>query len=484
MTDNLDDILEEIQRNRKNWEDGEENGGTGETLSRAEEERREKVASFRLNMDLDGEFGDYETAAADDLSHTRVMTSPAKEANGEETPPKPLPSREPAEGRGEAPPLSDAPSAKPAKRRRKTDLKSREAWGCAGSLFYVVLIIGISLVLACVIIVALLDATGMNKSSLEVRVTLEEGTSTGEIADVLKDNGIIDQKWVFVLYSKLRGVDGQYQSGVYALSASMGYGNIMDALRSGPPRTTVRVTIPEGYTVDQIAQLMEDNAVCTRQEFYRAVLEGDFSDYTFVAEIPAATGDYAGRGYALEGYLFPDTYEFYTGSSGETAVRKLLDGFDSRIDTTYKTKIAAQDMTINDVVILASIVQAEAADGEWSRVARVLQNRMEDTAQFPYLQCNATVNYYKNLDTAVEGLTISQDAYDTAVRKGLTPGAICNPGLHAINAVLAPSTDSSVASCYYFATDYSTGNTYYSRTYSEHVAICKKYHIGQYAEQE
>lgn len=482
MSENLDDILSEIQRNRESW-GGKAAESAENALEKAEEERRDKVAAFQLQMNLDDEFGEYTSSeqpaaveSADTLGHTRVIGGMA--APQETAPAPPVRSASPERA---AAPTEEKKAPAAAKKRKKTDPKAREVWGCAGSIFYVMFILGISLLLACVIIVAALDLTGLNKSSAEVKVSFDEGATVDQIAAELKENDIIDQKWLFNLYSKLRKVDTEYKPGIYTLSANMGYGNIMDVLCAGMPRTVVRVTIPEGYTIDQIAKLMEDNAVCTKKAFYDAVQNGDYSAYSFIADIPAKEGDYAGRGYTLEGYLFPDTYDFYTGSSGESVVKKLLDNFDTRIDTTYKTKIAAQGMTINDVVILASIVQAEASDGEWSSVSRVLTNRLNNKAEFPSLQCEATINYYKKLDLTVSGLTISQDAYDTAVRKGLTPGAICNPGLHAINAVLAPSEDPEVAGCYYFATDYSTGITYYSKTYSQHVAICKKYNIGLYA---
>lgn len=485
MTDNLDDILSEIQRNRENWNTEPEN-----EADKAQEERRSKVASFKLSMDLDDQFGEYTPPEPpkEDLSHTRAIDPiqpPAVQEPKAEEPVAPVAHVAIDEPQPQASaPVEDQPleQAKPRKRRRKkTDPRAREVWGCAGGIFYVLLTIGASLVLACLIIMAGLDLTGLNKSPIEVKVALEEGATVDEIAAELKDNGLIDYEWVFTLYTKVRGAEADFKPGVYTLAPNMGCGNIVDILRNGVPRTVVRVTVPEGFTVDAIAALMEDNAVCSKKEFYSAVLSGDYSDYSFIAEIPAEEGAYEGRGYALEGYLFPDTYDFYTGSSGEAVVRKLLDNFNTRVDTTYKTKIAAAGMTINDVVTLASIVQAEASDGEWGNVSRVFTNRLNNKAEFPRLQSDATVNYYKNLDLSVEGLTISQDAYDTAVREGLTPGAVCNPGLRAIDAVLAPSDNEDVVKCYYFATDYSTGITYYSATHAQHEAVCKKYGIGMYA---
>ncbi len=458
MSDNWDDILDEMEMNKQ-----------ADDTAKREEERREKVASFQLNMDLDDEFGEYteppraekETEHSAEESTVEPVSLVAEE------------SKESVKDEEESP-------KKPEKSRRKRahmDAKEREMWGCAGSIFYVLTILGVSLVLACFVIMAALDLTGLNKSGIDVRVTLDEGATTETIAATLKEHKLIDHPFFFKLYSKLTGDDSEYKSGVYTLSANMGYGNIVDRLRAGVPRTVVSVTIPEGFTMDDIALLMEEKAVCTKGAFYDAVLEGDYSDYSFIASLPKEEGEYAGRGYALEGYMFPDTYEFYTGSTGETVVRKLLNNFDNRVDTTYKTTIAAMGMTVNEVVTLASIVQAEAGSDEWSRVARVLINRLNNTAEFPHLQCDATINYFKKLDRSVSGLTIDQNAYDTHVRKGLTPGAISNPGMKAINAVLSPSEADDVKDCYYFATDMETGITYYSRTYAEHQAICAQYGI-------
>ncbi len=462
MSDKLEEILAELERNKKSAlpDDGE---------GKSRDERREKVAAFRLEMDLDGEFGEYEEPPVSPLEEPITASSVPTEVpvQTEEV----SPSFETAEKREES-----SPKKAPHK-RAKIDAKEREMWGCAGGIFYVLMILGVSLVLACVIIMAALDLTGINKSGVDVRVTLEEGVTTKTVAQTLKENGLIDHTFFFELYSNVTGDDSEYKAGVYSLSADMGYGNIVDRLRAGVPRTVVSVTIPEGFTIDAIAALMEEKAVCTKGAFYDAVLNGDYSDYSFVASLPKAEGAYAGRGYALEGYMFPDTYEFYTGSTGETVVRKLLNNFDNRVDTTYKTTIAAMGMTVNDVVTLASIVQAEAGSDEWSRVARVLINRLNNTADFPHLQCDATINYYKSLDLTVKGLSIDQNAYDTHVRKGLTPGAISNPGMKAINAVLSPSTAEDVKDCYYFATDMETGTTYYSRTYAEHQAICAQYGI-------
>lgn len=476
MTENLDDILKEIKDKKHTWQTDVEL--PAETVEQAKEERQEKVSAFRLDLDLEGEFGEYtSTPPADPV--------PAQEipAQSESPAPDPQPEEEEENGKGEEPEEPENPEKpkKKRKKRRRMDAKSREMWGCAGGIFYVLLVLGLALVLAALVIMAALDITGLNKSPLEVKVVVEQGTDLEQMTDILAENGLIRQKFFFKAYCLISG-NYTYKPGVYSLAPNMGYGNIVDQLRAGPPRTVVKVTIPEGYTVDAIAALMEENGVCTKTEFYEAVRSGDYSDYSFVAAIPPAEGEDAGRSWALEGYLFPDTYEFYTGSTGEMAVRKMLNNFDNRVNTSYRARIAQMGFTIHEAVTLASIVQAEAAGGEWARVSRVLLNRLADPANYPSLQCESTINYYKKLDRTVQGQTAAESAYDTMVRQGLTPGAICNPGMHAIEAVLSPSTNKDIVKCYFFATDYSDGTTYYSKTYAEHIAVCKKYKIGIYAE--
>jgi UPF0755 protein len=256
-------------------------------------------------------------------------------------------------------------------------------------------------------------------------------------------------------------------------------------MQKGKGRATVRVSVPEGYTIDKIAALLEEKEVCAADEFYRAVRDGDFSEYDFIAEIPTAepAEKYGKRIHRLEGYLFPDTYEFYKSSSGEAAVRKFLDNFKTRIGPTYKSKFAAKNMTVDEVITLASIIQAEAGDGEWSWVSRVLRNRMDNPNRFTKLECDATRDYITRLDKSrlPEGVTADMNFYDTYLCTGLPAGPIGSPGLNAINAVLDPSADPKVLNCFYFATDLSTGITYYTKTLAEHEAICRQYKIGMYA---
>ncbi len=518
MSGSLEEILAELSVKKSETEKEKEAvlderapAATDEEVTPADE-RSAKVASFRLEMDIDGEFGEYEEPPVPET--TEAVESDVSSSYEEAS----LPQKEPTPNEevssdNEPAEEEETPKNRRGRKRARMDEKERALWGCAGGAFYVLAILGVSLVLACVIIMATLDLTGIGKSSKNVRVVVEDDATSETIGAMLKENGLIKHPFFFRVYSNITGEDSEFKSGVYTFAANMGYGNIVDMLRAGVPRKIVTITIPEGYTVDKIAALMEEKSVCTKKDFYEAVLNGDYSDYTFVASIPEEEGIYAGRGYALEGYLYPDTYEFYTGSTGETVVRKLLTNFDNRIDTTMRTKIQMAseelglDLDLNDVVVLASIVQAEAGSDEWSKVARVLINRMKKPTVFPRLECDSTLDYYKSLDLAVEGLKVDANAYNSYTHSGLIPGAINNPGMKAIQAVLEPASLNdikrymayrasgdvegsafaplqyrndawnSAGDYYFFATDLKTGVTYYTTNATDHGIVSSHYGI-------
>ena len=331
------------------------------------------------------------------------------------------------------------------------------------------------------VIIYILDSSGINKSNTLVDLEVPAGASTSQIADLLQQNGLIDHPFCFRIYSKLSKADGKYQQGMFSLSADMGYSNIVEALQTTIPRKTVTVTIPEGYTVDKIAALLEEKEVCTKEEFYQAVVYEDF-DFDFVKAIPTDQDgeEYKGRIYRLEGYLFPDTYNFYVGSSGKTVIQRMLDNFANKI-APYRETIQQRGYTIDETVILASIIQGEAANSrDMKGVSRVLQNRLAPGSGFDKLQCDSTTLYVNSVLPKVNGITITSSAYDTYTRQGLPVGAINNPGAEAIDAALNPSEEAEHAKAYFFATDYTTGITYFNETYAQHVKTCRKYRIGMY----
>ncbi len=467
----------------------------GETVSAGEEQlqeaRRSKVESFRLNLRLDDEFGTPDAAVPEPTEaaapNAAAPQEPARSTQPEEAPLVGLSSV--AAGASvpmqELPQTASGPAAapaeagKPARRRKKYN---RQAIGCAGGVLYVAGVLLISGLLAFFILTGALDMLGINKSDAQIDVEIPEGASTEQVADILKENGLITQKLMFRLFSKVSHADGTYQPGVFTLSGTLGYKGMIEELQTATARATVDVTFPEGMTVLGVAEKLEEYNVCNSDEFLWTLAHGDFSDYDFVAELPPC-GEGTERPYRiyqLEGYLFPDTYTFYQGSSPESAVRKFLDNFAAKVNTNIRTSIKAQGFTIDEAVILASILQQEADNkSDMTKVSRVFWNRLHSD-EFPHLQSDVTTMYagkfFKDLpeDSPVAA------AYSTYVCDGLPTGAICNPGLDALKAVIHPCEDADIVNCYYFATDLSSDPTvtYYSETYAEHVAICRRYGIG------
>lgn len=411
--------------------------------------KAEEKPKFVLNLDLDSEYGE-------------AVDEPVPQAVKEE-PPAPIVEDE------------SAPV-------HKKDKKEKKGMGCLKGAIYAVVVLVLAGLLAYVVIIGGLDFTGITRENVTVDINVPAGANTQEVAELLKENGLIDQPLIFRVYARISGADGKWQPGGFSVQPDMGYSLLIESLQTMKERKTVKVTIPEGFTVYQIAERLERKGVCTTTEFYRALAVGDFSDYDFIAALDTVNADdLAARYYKMEGYLFPDTYEFYAGCSGESAVRKFLDGFKMRLDTSIRASMQAKNLTMDELIILASIVQGEAASkNDMQKVARVLWNRLENTDVYPKLQCDSTGDYVTDMMASGTDIEISNDAYDTYVREGLPVGAINNPGLDAVKAVLAPSEDADTMQCYFFATDYLTGKTYYSKTYAQHQAVCRKYGIGMY----
>ncbi len=411
-----------------------------------------KKPVFELHLDLDGEYGDF------------PEPQPLAQSTEEEPAPVHIYEEEPEAVH------------KPRKKARK----EVAGIGCLKALIYALVVLLASTALALGILTVALDFTAFTRPKDVVDVTIPKNATTQQVAVILREKGCIQHEWIFNWYIGFADAHDGWIAGDFSLSRDMGYQNLRKHLQSGVPRETIKVTFPEGFTTKQIAERLEKNEVCTAEEFYTALREVDYSDYDFIEALSQLDkADYEDRIYKMEGYLFPDTYEFYVGCSGETVVRRMLDNFNTRFGTSIRAVMKTKNITMDELVILASIVQGEASSKkDMQNVARVLWNRLENKEKFPHLQCDSTGDYIGKL---YGSQAASNEAYDTYKRKGLPVGAINNPGMDAVMAVLVPSEDETIKECFYFATDYSDGKTYYSKTLAEHERICQKYGIGMYA---
>ena len=240
-----------------------------------------------------------------------------------------------------------------------------------------------------------------------------------------------------------------------------------------PSRETVRVTLIEGLTIPEMAVVLEENRVCSAADFIDAVQTIDYG-YDFLKDLPA--DDY--RVYRLEGYLFPDTYEFYVDSPASSVVNRLLQNFQKRTEELLP-QIEEKGWTVDEAVTFASMIQGEAdTTDNMAKVSRVLHNRLAPNSGFTKLQLCSTRDYVNFLlqNGDYDAATLKQ-SYNTYYREGLPVGAINNPGLDALTAALNPSDDETIKQCYYFATDYKTGITYFSKTYAEHEKVIREHGI-------
>jgi len=318
-------------------------------------------------------------------------------------------------------------------------------------------------VLAAVIILAPLFSEFMRTESKDgdpVTVTIEQGTTLSGIADVLKENGVIKYKSVFVARVKLDKKTEALNYGTFELNTGMSITEIIDILENNKfVRETVTITVPEGYSVEQIASRVSESGLCSEKEFLDAL--NDDYDYSFVGEIP----DKDGVKYKLQGFLFPKTYEFYTDASAHDVIDTMLAQFEKELSA-----VDTGDTPLYEAITLASLVEREAKlDSERATIAGVMYNRIEIGMK---LQIDATVAYavtdgkYDITRVTRENLKIDSP-YNTYVVDGLPAGPIANPGLSSIKAAYNPENHEYLF--YHTDTEKNDGSHIFTKTYEEHL---------------
>jgi len=323
-------------------------------------------------------------------------------------------------------------------------------------LVRLLIIIVISVLLSYFILASLVDFLGLTfNSDKTYEIDIKSGYSTSQIADELGEKGAIKFPLLFRVYSKIKGADGSYQYGFYEIKDSQGYNSIINDLKKpGETGEIVTVTIPEGYSVKKIAALLEEKGVCSENEFIDVIKNGEFN-YDFMKYIPTQSVYYR-----FEGYLYPDTYQFFANTDGESgkecaekAIRKMLDQMAEIIDDAFISKTEVKGYSVNEVLTLASIVELEASGypDDMAKVSQVFYNRLNWKDQPAMLGSTPTSEYVDS-------------RYDTNKHEGLPPGPLCSPSKAAINAALNP--DTSVKEDY-FVTDKNM-KFYYTSSLDEH----------------
>lgn len=359
--------------------------------------------------------------------------------------------------------MNGAPPHKKKKRKKK-----KQSNRLPGVLILTTLIFGVSVILSLVIIAYGKDMLGIGKSDKTQLIIIPEGSTTEEISVLLENEGIIRSPKAFQLFSRMRKSDTGYVAGQHFIRPNMAYEAIIDELTKLPTEEkgeSIQVTFPEGITLLDAAAILQDEGICNANDFVFYFNSGGF-DFDFEDLLPL---DSSTKFEKMEGYLFPDTYFFYQNSDPEEVCQKIYYNFDEKMTQERLDKMNELGLSLDQLITFASIVQKEAATPEvMTMVASVFWNRLEHPDVYPLLQSDPTSNYANNVirpnmeyfDNAIV------EAYDTYISTGLPPGAICNPGTEAIDAVL----EHYPSDYYFFIANIYTKETKFAETDAEHEA--------------
>lgn len=281
------------------------------------------------------------------------------------------------------------------------------------------------------------DVLALNKEPLTASVTITEGESLGDVTAELKEKGLVKYGYLFQLFASFTHKAEKITAGSYELSTVMDYSALLNNISSTSAyRETVTVTIPEGYTVEEIFKLMENKGVCSYNDLLNVAQEETF-DFDFLKDVKTT------KEKRLEGYLFPDTYEFYKGADAKNVINTMLKNFNDRFDSKMEAEMQLLGYSKNDIIIMASIIEKETDGSDQRNIASVLQNRLKNTWATPkgYLQVDSTIQYLlKERKKKLTDKDLEIDSpYNTYKNPGLPIGPICNPGLTAIQAALEPN---------------------------------------------
>ena len=328
-------------------------------------------------------------------------------------------------------------------------------------LLYVAVVIGVSVMLACIGWIFAGDALNKDYKSVTFTVTSEEPFDA--VVDRLKNEGLIEYKLLFKIFAAVTHKTDTLAAGTYTLTTDMDYRALLAGMRANSAnRAQVRVTIPEGYTTDQIFSLLEEKGVSTVQDLREAAAEHDYA-FDFLQDIPL--GDY----HRLEGYLMPATYDFYTPHDPIYALNKLLVYFDSQvISDSMMAQVENSGHSLRDILTIASMIERETTGEDRTDIASVIYNRLNNSTggTMGYLQIDATLVYINGGKEPSEADKFIDSPYNTYLYQGLPAGPIANPGLESIVAALNPAQSKN----YYYALGDDNIHHFF-RTYDQHQAF-------------
>lgn len=356
---------------------------------------------------------------------------------------------------------------------------------------YLTLFIVLALVI--VLIIGIISAFLYIRSGLQpvdedstetVELSIDQGYSAGDIGDILEEEGIVKNGTMFELYLRLNSISS-YQAGTYQMSPAMDFEQIARTLESGTVYQEVlhRVTVPEGYTVEEIGQQLENNLPVSADDFM-ALMDDDEFIKELISEYPEMLTDEIlaeDIKYPLEGYLYPATYDITTEEPDlKQLIRDMLNATEANSYSLFTSvpeyaidyEGENRALTFHEFLTFSSLIEEEATSlADRSRIASVFLNRMSVNPAMP-LQTDPTVLYAlgQHQDVVLyEDLEV-EDPYNTYLHSGLTPGPIAAPGQESLQSTMNPSD----TNYYYFLAD-SEGNNHFAETYEEHLANREEY---------
>lgn len=359
-----------------------------------------------------------------------------------------------------------APDASARARRKKQGRRRRFT-------LWLVFVLSVSAILAGVGWLLANDMCSFNKAPVETTIEITRDDNLNTIATKLKDEGLIQYKWFFKLFGRLRSAEDRIGVGTYEVNSNMDYDALISRMsnkNASLTANTVKISIPEGYNVRQIISLLAKYGVSTEEELCDAAENGDF-DYAFIDS--NKKGDLT----RLEGYLFPDTYEFFVDEDPVHALSRLLANFDARLDDELTAKIDASKYSLSEILTIASLIEKETDGTDRENIASVIYNRLNNVGEtYHKLQIDASLIY--GLGDSYTGTLTSSDLsyntpYNLSLYEGLPPTPIANPGLASIKAALEPASTN-----YYFYALGKDGVHHFFKTYAEHASFVSS---SQYA---
>lgn len=357
-----------------------------------------------------------------------------------------------------------APEEIPEEYERKVRPKRKNGYGLFGLPHLASVLIWIGIVAICglslgrLLWICATDvlAFGREDRVTTITITNAEVGDIDAIADKLYNAGLIRYRDLFRFYASLSSADEKISAGTFELNTKFDYNALVKGMSATSSyRETITVTIPEGYTCAQIFALLEEKGVCTAEELESYQVQ---SDYWFLE------GSNTSAQYPLEGFLFPDTYDFYINDSAQGVFRRFLARFDDIFTDELKGYVEDSKYSLYEIMTVASMIEKESAgSSENYDISSVIYNRLNHASSYPYLDIDATIVYAQGGNSEFIDKDLDSP-YNTYKYKGLPPTPICNPSLLSIQAALAPTN----TNYYFYALDPSTGLHHFSKTYKEH----------------